>query len=82
MTSTVFHAESSARLWGGVLEDYLEIHNWFDASKEMFADYRHRALRHHAQGIFECQRVFGPYITNSAGTKVPVRYMSAKTVVA
>jgi hypothetical protein len=42
------HAVSSARKYGGRPEDYLEIHGWFDASKSQFADFRHRALRHHA----------------------------------
>jgi len=46
------HALSSAKKWGGVTEDYLEVHNWFDESKSITADFRHRALRHHAKGIF------------------------------
>lgn len=41
------------------------MHAWFDQSKEHFADFRHRALRHHTQGIFECERVFGPTISLS-----------------
>lgn len=45
------------------------MHAWFDQSKEHLADFRHRALRHHSQGIFECERVFGPTITISAGTQ-------------
>ena len=47
------HALSSARKWGGTADDYLPLHQWFDESKEITADFRHRALRHHAQGIFE-----------------------------
>lgn len=46
------HALSSARKWGGVAEDYLPLHQWFDESKAITADFRHRALRHHAEGIF------------------------------
>lgn len=57
------HAVSSARKWGGAPEDYLEVHTWFDLSKEHLSDFRHRALRHHTQGIFEAERVFGPTIT-------------------
>lgn len=67
------HAVSSVRKWGGVPEDYQPIHDWFDGSKAFLADFRHRALRHHAEGIFECERVFGTTITNSAGRAVPVR---------
>lgn len=69
------HSETSARVFGGKPEDYLAIHDWMDASKEQLADYRHRALRHHSQGIFEAERVFGHTITNSDGKEVPVRYV-------
>jgi hypothetical protein len=34
---------------------------------------RHRALRHHAEGIFWCEEKFGVYIVNSNGRQVPVR---------
>jgi hypothetical protein len=46
------HALSSAKKWGGVAEDYLPLHQWFDESKAITADFRHRALRHYAEGIF------------------------------
>jgi hypothetical protein len=67
------HAETSVRLWGGKREDYTPIHEWLDATKEFFCDIRHRALRHHSQGIFEAQRLFGPIIVNSDGKEVLVR---------
>jgi hypothetical protein len=75
VTHPHFHAASSVKKWGGKIDDYLPIHNWFDATKEAFADFRHRALRHHSQGIFEAERVFGVTITNSDGREVPVRYI-------
>ena len=59
MTHTYIHAECSVKLWGGKPEDYLAIHDWLDATKETFADFRHRALRHHAQGIFEAVKSTG-----------------------
>lgn len=74
------HAITSAKVFGGVSSDYEPIHNWFDATKEQFADCRHRALRHHSQGIFEAERVFGQEITNSDGRKVPVRYIGEQHV--
>lgn len=80
MTHPLFHAQSSVKAWGGKAEDYLPIHNWFDATKEMFADARHRALRHHAQGIFEAERVFGVAIVNSDGRMVPVRLIGERHV--
>lgn len=80
MTHTFYHAQSSARKFGGRPEDYLDIHNWFDATKESFCDFRHRALRHHAEGIFESERIFGTTIRNSSGKRVPVRYIGEQHV--
>ncbi|RMH32082.1 MAG: hypothetical protein D6690_14620 [Nitrospirae bacterium] len=69
----LYHAKRSAAKWGGVAEDYLPIHEWLDATKELFPDCRHRALRHHSHGIFEAERLFGRSITTSTGKLVPVR---------
>ena len=74
------HSMTSVKIWGGKVDDYVAIHDWFDATKEVFADARHRALRHHSQGIFECERVFGRTITNSEGRVVPVRYIGEQHV--
>lgn len=75
------HAVSSARRFGGTADDYIAIHHWFDASKEHHATFKHRALRHHSQGIFECERLFGKSITNSAGHEVPVRVIGEQHVI-
>ena len=80
MTHPYYHAESSARKFGGIPQDYLPIHNWFDQTKESFCDFRHRALRHHAEGIFEAEKIFGVTITNSEGKHVPVRYIGEQHV--
>ena len=74
------HSKTSVKIWGGVESDYQPIHDWFDATKEVFADARHRALRHHSQGIFEAERVFGSTIVNSDGRVVPVRYIGEQHV--
>jgi len=74
------HSLTSVRKWGVIVEDYAPIHDWFDATKEVFADARHRALRHHSQGIFEAERVFGRTIRNSSGIDVPVRYIGEQHV--
>jgi hypothetical protein len=76
MTHPIFHAESSVRRFGGSVEDYQPIHDWLDATKETFCDFRHRALRHHAQGVFEAERVFGTTIRNSEGRLIPTRYIA------
>lgn len=80
MANPYHHALSSVKKWGGTVEDTIKIHEWFDASKECFADFRHRALRHHAQGIFECERVFGKTITLSNGRIIPTRWVGEQHV--
>lgn len=74
------HAVRSAHLFGGEAEDYLAIHNWFDESKAHIGDLRHRALRHHSEGIFLCESIFGVTLDNSDGRKVPVRAVGEQHV--
>lgn len=74
------HSLSSVRKFGGKPEDYQAIHDWFDESKKFFADFRHRALRHHAEGIFMAEKLFGITLTNSDGRVVPVRYVGEQHV--
>jgi hypothetical protein len=81
MAHPYHHARSSVKKWGGEIDDYLEIHRWFDASKAHMADFRHRALRHHAEGIFAAEEKFGVVIRNSAGREVPVRAIGEQHVV-
>ena len=69
------HAERSAKLQGGRPEDYLALHEWFDATKIAMPQFRHRAIRHHSFGIFEAAKVFGPTILNSDGRPVPTRIL-------
>ena len=80
MAHPYHHSLSSVRKWGGKPEDYQPIHDWFDATKACFADFRHRAARHHAEGIFLCESLFGTIITNSAGQAVPVRLLGEQHV--
>jgi len=74
------HARSSAKKFGGVPEDYLHIHHWFDETKQYFADFRHRALRHHSAGIFWVEERYGSTILNSEGKRVPVRVIGEQHV--
>lgn len=62
------------------MDDYLPIHNWFDATKAHYADVRHRALRHHSWGIFQAEEVFGETIVLSTGRVVPVRAIGEQHV--
>lgn len=80
MAHSYHHAVNSARKHGGKPEDYIAIHNYFDETKEHYADFRHRALRHHSLGIFECEAKFGITITNSDGKQIPVRLIGEQHV--
>ena len=75
------HCKSSVKKFGGEEHDYIDIHAWFDESKEFFGDIRHRALRHHAQGIFECERKFGITILNSDGKEIIVKSIAEQHVI-
>lgn len=80
MAHPYHHARSSVKRWGGTVEDYLPLHEWFDASKQILADFRHRALRHHAEGIFMLEALFGRTITLSTGKVIPTRWVGEQHV--
>jgi hypothetical protein len=75
MAHPYHHSLASVKKWGGEVSDYLPLHDWFDQSKSIAGDFRHRALRHHAEGIFMLQTIFGPTITLSTGRVIPTRYV-------
>lgn len=81
MADSYYHARSSVKKWGGEPEDYLAIHQWFDASKHGFGDFRHRVLRHHTEGIASCIELFGPTLTLSTGRVIPTRYVAEQHVI-
>ena len=74
------HAKSSVKRFGGIPEDYIHIHNWFDETKAWIGHSKHRMFRHHSEGIFECEKVFGPYFENSDGKIVYTRYVGEQHV--
>jgi hypothetical protein len=67
------HAKNSVKRYGGVIEDYMPIHDFFDSTKSAFADVRHRAILHSSFGIFLVEKVFGQTIVNSDGKAISVR---------
>jgi hypothetical protein len=90
----LLHAKISAHKFGGVPQDYIDIHNWFDQTKAYIPDARHRNVLHNAFGIFLCEQVFGetiqltngsykrmPYITNSSSKQVSVRDIAEQHVI-
>lgn len=80
MAHPLHHAESSVRRFGGRVSDYIEVHQWFDATKSHYSGFSHRALRHHTLGIFEAEARFGVDIVNSDGRRVPVRFIGEQHV--
>ena len=74
------HCKSSVKYFGGIEDDYWHIHDWFDQTKDHYGDIRHRALRHHTQGIAECEKLFGVYIYNSDGKKVIVKSIAEQHI--
>ena len=80
MAHSYHHAVSSARTWGGDPSDYQAIHDWLDGSKLILADFRHRALRHHAEGSFAAEALFGTTIRTSTGRLVPVRLIAEQHI--
>ncbi len=74
------HAISSARNFGGKPEDYIHLHEWMDETKAWVADTLHRMFRHHSEGIFEMERLFGSEFKNSDGKTVYTRYVGEQHV--
>lgn len=67
------HAKNSVKRYGGHIDDYLPIHNWFDSTKAASANFYHRAILHNTFGIFLAEQLFGVTITNSDGMNISVR---------
>lgn len=80
MADPYHHALSSVRKWGGTVADYDAIHRWFDVTKAHFCDFRHRAARHHAEGIALMEQCFGATITLTGGRIIPTRWVGEQHV--
>lgn len=80
MAAAIHHALSSVKHYGGSVDDYLSIHEWFDSTKGHMPDFRHRALRHHSEGIVLMEQTFGPSITNSDGRLIPTKWIGEQHV--
>lgn len=80
MAHPYHHSLSSVKKWGGEFDHFMPLHAWFDQSNEITADFRHRALRHHAEGVFMLETIFGPTITLSTGRVIPTRWLGEQHV--
>ncbi len=80
------HAKNSAKRYGGIPEDFLEVHLFMDSAKEHLGTIVHRIVLHNTFGIALAEKLFGdivqtgtgkfvrqPFITNSDGKKVFIR---------
>ena len=75
------HAKSSVRRWGGIVEDYIDIHEWIDSSKAHVPDMRHRAMFHHSFGIYLVQEKFGVILNLSSNRTISVRDVAEQHVI-
>lgn len=82
MSKPYKHAISSARKYGGVAEDYMEIHEFMDSSKMAIADNRHRALTHNSWFIgMVIPKVFGEVFRRASdGAKISSRDIAEQHV--
>ena len=75
------HTLSSMKKFGGDINspadfaEHFKLHQWMDESKRFFAGPAHRMLRHHTQGCYDGEAVFGTHIVMQSGQKIPVRYV-------
>ncbi len=74
------HSLISAKMFGGLPEDYHAIHDFIDSTKAHHADLRHRALLHSSFGIYIVEKVFGREMRNSDGLMVQVRDVAERHV--
>jgi hypothetical protein len=74
MAHPILHAKSNQKKYGGKWEDYIHLHEWMDGTKAWYGHSYHRLWRHHSEGIFEGEKIFGPSFENSDGKTVYTRY--------
>lgn len=68
------HAESSAKRYGGVPEDYLDIHELMDSTKGAFSNNAHRMITHNSWFVVNIlPKVFGHMRVNSDGKRYSVK---------
>ena len=80
MAHPLLHARSSVKKFGGKVEDYIHLHNWMDETKAWVGHSYHRMFRHHSEGIFEMEKIFGQSFINSDDKVVYTRYVGEQHV--
>lgn len=74
MAHPIIHAKSNVKKFGGKWEDYIHLHEWMDSTKSWVCHSIHRMFRHHAEGIFDGEKIFGSHFINSDGKVIYTRY--------
>lgn len=72
------HSLLSEKKFGGVANDYVEIHKFLDSSKLFVFHVKHRLLLHNTYGIELCVEIFGDFVINSSGSTILVRDIAAE----
>jgi hypothetical protein len=73
-------AALSARRYGGVASDHLDLHRWFMATATWCEGPAHLLFRHHAFGIFEAEERFGAVLPLTGGGALPTRVAAERHV--
>ena len=76
------HAAMDIKMFGGVREDYYDIHEFIDSSYHVIPDIRHRALLHNQFGLMMVERLFGQERTNSEGRLYSPRAVAENHMIA
>lgn len=77
----LLHANISAKKYGGIPEEYMDIHNFIDSSKAAYPSVKHRAILHSAFGIYLVEQVFGDHFVNSDEKTVIVRDIAEEHII-
>lgn len=72
------HCRLSKRKFGGIEEDYFEIHKFIDSSKMYCFNPKHRSLLHNLYGIELAILKFGDVLTTSDQSKILIREIVAE----
>jgi len=72
------HSKISVRKFGGIEEDYYEIHKFIDSSKLYYFHVKHRLLLHNLYGIELATIKFGDTIKNSESSIILTRDIAAE----
>ncbi len=67
------HSRLSVRKFGGIEEDYFQIHKFIDSSKLFYCHFKHRLLLHNLYGVAVTIDKFGDVIQNADKAVVLVR---------